>query len=138
MKYLCLIVLMTTASVLILGCVSRPVTLYSTQIDIEDRVKKKLIVVKEVPLGEVAQVSASFIWDYPGDAGTHSFRFDLFQGDKRLRAGENRNYLFQSSPFKVGAKLSTVAVGIGEYDFILYLDDTKFATVPVKVVEPKP
>ena len=136
-------IVVVTACCMFLGCatsrpVSRPVSLHSTQVEIFDAEKKKYFVVKEVPLGSVAEVQASFIWDYPGDAGVHTFRWNVYQGDKVLRAGKSYRVLFKSSPFIVLLKLDSAAFGIGDYRCVLFLDYAEKATVLLRIVDRTP
>ncbi len=119
----------------IAGCVARPVKFYNMVVEIEKEKEGEWYVVEEVGQGDVCQAAASFVWDYEGGAGTHTFRWELYQEGQLIQRGKEYRSSFSSSPFKVILTLDTSALKLGECEFILYLDGKEVGRKTTKVVK---
>lgn len=126
-------VLVLLSSIIIAAC-SGPISLHKTSIEIFDPVNKRYYVVNEVPEGKIAKLNASFVWNYEGKAGRHNLKWDIYQNKKLLRKGNNITYLFKTSPTIAYINLDTSALGVGEYNYVLFVDNVKTATITIKII----
>ena len=116
------------------GCVSyRPVRAWGSAVEVYDYADKNYQVGDVAILGQAVIMSASFIWDTPGEAGFHSVRWELYKGDQCIRKDPRRMQLFAHSPHTVSLQLDATALGEGTFRGVLYVDDLDAATNSITI-----